>query len=93
MKPEIKRLLTNLITVILAMEIKSFFEKGGGSNDLAYTILKIIFLTFFSVCVINMEDVTRVIIHKMDPKIPEGDLDDTFSVTKFVRMHNRGVNK
>jgi hypothetical protein len=87
MKPEIKKLLTSLMTVILALEIRTFFEKGGTSNDLAFTILKIIFLAFFSICVINMEDVTRVIIHKMDPTISEGELDPHFSVTKLLRQH------
>ena len=85
MKQEIKNFLINLMTVILAMEIKSFFEKGGGANDLAYSILKILFLSLFSVCVINMEDVTRVIIHKMDQSIPEGEMGGVLSLTKLLR--------
>ena len=85
MKKDVKKFLVNLMTVILAMEIKSFFEKGGGSNDLAYSILKILFLSLFSVCIINMEDVTRVIIHQMDKSIPEGELGGNLSITKYLR--------
>ena len=80
-----KTFLVNILTVILALEIRAFFEKGGGQNDLAFSILKILFMAFFSICAINMEDVTRVIIHKMDSTIKEGDLNGVLSLTKLLR--------
>jgi hypothetical protein len=85
MKQELKIFLTNIVTVILALELRAFFEKGGGSNDLAFTIFKIIMLSIFGVCIINMDDVTRVIIHKLDPTIPEGENNGTLSITKLLR--------
>lgn len=86
MRQEIKTFLTNLVTVILAIEIRAFFEKGGGNNDLAYTILKILGLSMISVFILNMEDVTRIIIHKIDPTINEGELNGVLSLTKLLRQ-------
>ena len=85
MRQEIKLFLTNLMTVMLALEIRGFFEKGGGSNDLAFTILKILFLSVFSIGIINMEDVTRIIIHKMDSRLGDPETNGVLSLTKLLR--------
>lgn len=85
MKHEIKTMLTNLITVILGLEIKGFFDKGGSNNDLAFTILKILFLSLFSVCIINMEDVTRVIIHKIEGTMNDRENNGVLSLTKLLK--------
>ncbi len=86
MKQEIKTFLTNLVTVILALEIKGFFEKGGGNNDLAFTLLKILILSFCGICIVNMEDVTRVIVHKIDSTL--SDSNGVISLTKLLRSKN-----
>jgi hypothetical protein len=85
MRQDVKKFFTNLATVLLALEIRSFFEKGGSHNDLAFTILKILFLGFFGICVMNMEDVTKVIVHKLD-KYPEAnEVPVMKSLTKFLK--------
>lgn len=86
MREELKTFLTHLVTVILAMEIRGFFEKGGGQHDLAFTILKILLLSIISVGIINMEDVTRVIIHKMDPSMGEPETNGVLSITKLLKQ-------
>lgn len=84
MKKEIKKFLTNLIVVLLGLEINRFFEKGGSSNDLAFTILKILFLSLFSFCIINMEDVTRVIIHKIDERMNDRENNGVLSLRRLL---------
>jgi hypothetical protein len=88
MREEVKTFVTNLINVILALEIRAFFEKGGGNNDLAFTILKIVFLTLFIFGMVNMEDVTRVIIHKTDAIARENETNGVLSLRKLLKPVN-----
>ncbi len=89
MKQEIKTFLTNVVTVILALEIKGFFEKGEGSNNLAFTLLKIMLLSVCGICIVNMEDVTRVIIHKIDSTLSESNVNGVLSLTKIIKSTNK----
>jgi hypothetical protein len=40
----LKIYLINFLLVLLAMEIKSFFDKGGSSNEIAYLLFRIFVL-------------------------------------------------
>jgi len=91
MREEIKRNITNLITTILAMEIRVFFEKGGGNNELALTILKIIFLFVFSALFIDIEEATKIVIHnnKKEGGPRESQNDGKVSIGKLIKEFNK----
>jgi len=91
MREELKRFITNLITTILAMEIRLFFEKGGDSNELALTILKILFLCVLAVLIINMEEPTRIVINnKKEAGAPKENLvEGKISIGKLIKEFNK----
>jgi hypothetical protein len=63
---QFKIVLSHLLLVILAIELKGFYDNGGGNHYLAYSLLKIIFLLLACIGIINAEDVTRVVIEKFE---------------------------
>jgi hypothetical protein len=66
MRSENKLVATNFVIVLLALEVRNFFEKGGANNELAYCFIKIILLTLFVMLILNVEDVTRIFIQRLD---------------------------
>ncbi len=57
-----KFLLVNLMIIMLALEIKNFFDKGGVNNDLAYSLFKIFFNAIGCLAVANFEEFGRMIL-------------------------------
>ena len=64
-----KFLLVNLMIILLALEIKSFFDKGGVNNDLAYTLFKILFFTVTCLALANFEEFGRVVLSGIERAI------------------------
>lgn len=85
MNKEIKTFLLNLLSILLALEIRAFFDKGGSNNDLAFTLLKILVLVFVCVCAANMEEVTRIVINSRESETKCDDTRGVLSLTKILR--------
>lgn len=69
MKKQIQIVLAHLLLVMLALEFKNFYEKGGHNNDLAYSIMKIILLIIACLAILNSNEVVRIIIEKTEEKV------------------------
>lgn len=64
-----KFLLVNLMLILLALEIKTFFDKGGVNNDLAYTLFKILFVSLACLTFANFEEFGRVVLGGLERAI------------------------
>ena len=90
MNRDMKTFVLNLVTVVLALEIRSFLDNGGWNNDLAFTLFKIVLFAMVCTGIIHMEDMTRIVIQTKDHKTVEGeDGAGVMSLTKILRATTR----
>jgi hypothetical protein len=64
----LKTALFNFLTTYLALELKSFFDRGNRNEDVSSSFLKIILVCLVIYFLLNAEDVTKVIIEKISSK-------------------------
>ena len=64
MQLKVRVIFINLLLILLAFELKVFFDKGGQNNELAYSLFKIIFLLTFSLFVLNAEEMTKTMVYQ-----------------------------
>jgi hypothetical protein len=50
-----------MLIIWLAIEIKSFFDKGGSNNDLAYPLFKILVLSLGTLALGNFELFEKIV--------------------------------
>lgn len=87
MKIETKIVICNFAIVLLAIEMKNFFDKGGANNELAYSIFKIMFLALLCFGIMHMEEFTKVIIQKVETTITEPyKIEKILSATKIMAL-------
>jgi hypothetical protein len=82
LKQEIKKLLTNVITTLFALEIRAFFDKGGANNEIAFSLVKLVIISSVCYIFLNADDVTKVIIEKINSKARLGE--DDCTAPKFM---------
>jgi hypothetical protein len=59
---KIRIVFLHFLLIILAIEVKHFFDKGGNLNELAYSLFKIMILLLFSILMVCCEDLTKTLI-------------------------------
>jgi hypothetical protein len=58
----LRKTLVHFAAVLFALEVRHFLDKGGSSNELAYSLLKLLFLVVFMYLLLNIENVSKVIV-------------------------------
>jgi hypothetical protein len=61
----IRKALTHFAIVLFALEVRHFFDKGGSQHELSYSLLKLLLLVVFAYVLLNMENVSKVIVEKI----------------------------
>lgn len=84
MRQEVKVFVVTLVSVFLAMELRSFLEKGGGNNELAMSLLKILFWAGIGVLVLNFDDASRVMVNNLENLNGETLVKGTVSLAKLI---------